>query len=214
MSVPRVKICGITRVQDALIAEQAGADAIGLVFYAPSSRYVNDLSLAKEIAKAVGPFTTVTALFVDASDADIEKVLREVPINLLQFHGNEDCARCERFGLPYIKALRVSDKASLDTQLTRYPSAAGLLLDTFVKGVPGGTGQRFDWALVPRNSQQALIIAGGLNPNNVVNVLQLTGAYGVDVSGGVESAPGEKDPELVRQFVYNAKRIGESRSEH
>src|SRR5690606_29466059 len=170
MSVPRVKICGITRVEDALAADSAGADAIGLVFYAPSSRFVHDLAHAKEIAQAVGPFTCVTALFVDASAKDVEKVLAAVPIKLMQFHGDEESSYCESFGLPYLKALRVKensgfDKGSLEERIRSYKSAAGILLDTFVPGQPGGTGETFNWELVPHNSQQAIIVAGGLTPD-------------------------------------------------
>src|SRR5690606_28873557 len=188
MSVPRVKICGITRVEDALAADSAGADAIGLVFYAPSKRFVPDLEQAKEIAQAVGPFICVTALFVDASPTDVEKVLAAVPIKLIQFHGDEESSYCESFGLPYLKALRVTensalDKARLAERIHSYTSAAGILLDTFVPGQPGGTGESFNWELVPHNSKQAIIIAGGLNPDNVARALTTTGVYGVDVSG-------------------------------
>lgn len=208
MSIPRVKICGITRVEDAVVADQAGADAIGLVFYGPSPRNLSDLALALDIANTVGPFTCVTALFVNAQAQEINKVISRVRLNLLQFHGDEDCAFCESFGLPYIKALRVKDRFSLEAQLEQYPSAAGLLLDTYVKGVPGGTGEAFNWDLVPGAGKQALVLAGGLTPANVASAIEKTGVYGVDVSGGVESAPGIKSADLIRQFINNAKRIG------
>lgn len=210
MSVPRVKICGITRVQDALAADQAGADAIGLVFYPPSVRNLSDLALARDIALTAGPFTCVTALFVNAQAQEVDNVLRHVPVNLLQFHGEEEREYCESFGLPYIKALRVKDRDSLEVQLNCYPGAAGLLLDTWTKDKPGGTGESFNWELVPRNCEQALVLAGGLSPDNVAAAIKQTGVYGVDVSGGVESAPGIKSAELIRQFINNAKRIGEA----
>lgn len=213
MSVPRVKICGITRVEDALAADRAGADAIGLVFYAPSSRFVHDLAQANEIAQAVGPFTCVTALFVNTSVKEVEKVLAAVPIQLIQFHGDEESSYCESFGLPYLKALRVKgpsssvEKAGLAEKIHAYKSAAGILLDTFVQGQPGGTGETFNWELVPNDSTQAIVIAGGLTPDNVATALAQTGAYGVDVSGGVESAPGIKDKNLIKRFISNAKAL-------
>lgn len=210
MNVPRVKICGITRVQDAVEADKAGADAIGLVFYPPSVRNLDDLALARDIARAIGPFTCVTALFVNAQAQEVDNVLQHVPVNLLQFHGEEEREYCESFGLPYIKALRVKDTGMLDVQVNNYPTAAGLLLDTWVKDKPGGTGEAFNWELVPRSSKQALVLAGGLNPANVAEAIKQTGVYGVDVSGGVESAPGIKSAELIRQFINNAKRIGEA----
>ena len=207
MSIPRVKICGITRVQDAATAAQAGADAIGMVFYAASARYLNDLLLARDIAQAVGPFVCVTALFVDAVQSEVEKVLAKVPVNLLQFHGNENSHYCASFDFPYLKALRVKDKISLERELALFPGASGILLDTYVKGKPGGTGESFNWELVPQHKPQAIIVAGGLTPNNVAAALQQTRAYGVDVSGGVESAPGIKSPELIRRFISNAKSV-------
>ncbi len=207
MNQARVKICGITRVQDALVAKEAGADAIGLVFYPPSSRYVADPGLAKEIAQAVGPFVNVVALFVNEEQAQIEQVLKQVPVNLIQFHGDEACRFCENFAVPYIKALRVKDADSLSHGLESFPSAAGILLDTYIKGVPGGTGEAFNWQLVPHNTAQPLVVAGGLNPQNVAEALTQTQAYGVDVSGGVESAPGIKDAEKVKKFIENARSV-------
>lgn len=209
MNVPRVKICGITRVQDALTAANAGADAIGLVFYPPSSRYLKETPLAREIARSVGPFVCVTALFVNATANEIEAVLKQVPVNLIQFHGDENNSFCEGFGLPFIKALRVQDKGSLEIALNNYPDAAGILLDAYVAGMPGGTGEKFNWELVPQDLAQPIILAGGLNPQNIAAAVRQTRIYGVDVSGGVESAPGIKSPELVKQFISNAKSIGE-----
>ncbi len=209
MTVPRVKICGITRVEDGLVASESGADAIGLVFYSASARYISDFGRAREIAQAVGPFTTVTALFVNADRSEIEKVLSTVPINLIQFHGEEECRFCESFGLPYLKAIRVKGKSQLEAELHSYPSAVGIHLDTYIKGKPGGTGEAFNWNWVPKEHSQAIVLAGGLNPLNVREALQTSGAYGVDVSGGVESSPGIKDPELIKKFIRNAKCIEE-----
>lgn len=201
----RVKVCGITRVEDAVTAQRCGADAIGLVFYPPSSRYVSDLSLAREIALSVGPFVTVVGLFVDANSDQIQNTLDQVPLHLLQFHGNESERECRRYGRPYIKALRMSENIDVSERINAYPSACGILLDAYVKGIPGGTGTSFDWQRVPQNANRAIVLAGGLSPENVAQAVDCAKPYSVDVSGGVELAPGIKDANKVSAFIAQAK---------
>jgi len=205
----RVKICGITSVDDALAAIDAGADALGLVFYKPSSRYVNP-QVAAEILAKVPAFVTTMGLFVDASEAEILSTLAVAPVDFIQFHGNESVAQCESIGRPYIKALRVGSEQGglygqkLRSKMNEFKSARGLLLDTYQKGVPGGTGERFDWDLVPEpgsQDKQYIVLAGGLNPKNVGGAIATVRPYAVDVSGGVESAPGRKDAVRIRAFL-------------
>ena len=207
MSKVRIKICGITRVEDASAAATAGADAIGIVFFEKSPRYVANLQLASAIAREVGPFVTVTALFVDASAEYVNSVLKEVPVNLLQFHGEESREYCEQFSKPYIKALRVSEKTDIPQKIKEFSSASGVLLDTYVKGIPGGTGEVFNWQLVPEGLEKPVIIAGGLNATNVVEAIQTTSPYAVDVSGGVEASPGIKDKEKVQNFITSVRSL-------
>lgn len=199
----RVKICGITTPQHAAHAAALGADAIGLVFYSASSRAVTPAQ-AREIAMAAGPFTTVVGLFVDADAETIEQVLQTVPLGLLQFHGNESPAECERYQRPYIKALRMQPGLDVMQEAGRHKNAVGLLLDAYHPTLPGGTGEVFDWQRFPRASDTPLILAGGLTPENVTRAIAATDCYGVDVSGGVESAPGMKDVEKMRAFICNA----------
>ncbi|GLS26670.1 phosphoribosylanthranilate isomerase [Marinibactrum halimedae] len=197
---PRVKVCGITRLDDAHAAVQAGVDAIGLVFYEKSTRFV-EIQTARDIALAVGPFVSVTALFVDAEPDTIETVLSNVPVHLIQFHGQETNEFCQRFQRPFLKAVRMKPGVDIDALLQSYPDAQGLLLDTYRKGVPGGTGERFDWALFPEKAPRPLVLAGGLTPENVVEAIAMTKPYGVDVSGGVESAPGVKSHQKMIEFA-------------
>lgn len=208
----RVKICGITRVSDACVAAEVGADAIGIVFYPPSSRYVSDLATARDIALAVGPFVTVVGLFVDATAEDVSRVQKAVPLNLLQFHGNEDEAYCRQFAQPYIKALRMKAGIDVPKAIAAYSSASGILLDTYVEGAPGGTGQVFNWSQVPRDTQSSIVVAGGLTPDNVSEAIEHSRPYGVDVSGGVESKPGVKSGELMKAFVEAAKGTNKNES--
>ena len=202
---PRVKICGITSVQDALHALSAGADAIGLVFYPQSPRYIA-IEQAKMIANAAGPFVTVVGLFVNAHQRYVGDILARVPLNLLQFHGEETPEYCRQFSLPYLKAIRVKPGIVLSDIIKTYDSASGILLDTYRKGVPGGTGESFDWNLVPRRCMLPIVLAGGLKPENVHRAISITKPYGVDVSGGVESAPGIKDKEKINAFMSNVRR--------
>lgn len=204
MTAVRVKICGITRVEDALAAAAAGADAIGLVFYAKSPRAV-DVEQAREILAALPPFVTTVGLFVDAERSELERILASVPLDLLQFHGDESVQQCEMFGRPYIKALRVKAGDDIAAQVARYPSAQGILLDAYVEGVPGGTGEAFDWSLIPQALSNPLILAGGLRPDNVAEAVSRVRPYAVDVSGGVEASKGVKDVEKVGAFIRAAR---------
>lgn len=196
----RSKICGITRVEDALAAVEAGADAIGLVFYAKSPRAV-DIEQAKAIVAALPPFVTSVGLFVDMPRETLQALLREVPLDLLQFHGDESPADCEGFARPYIKALRVRADQDVARMMAPYSGACGILLDTFVEGVPGGTGAAFDWSLVPREACKPIILAGGLTPDNVAQAIAQVRPYAVDVSGGVEAAKGIKDAGKIKAFL-------------
>ncbi|HCG40617.1 MULTISPECIES: phosphoribosylanthranilate isomerase [Stutzerimonas stutzeri subgroup] len=200
MSVVRSKICGITRVDDALTAAKAGADAIGLVFYAKSPRAV-DVRQAREIVAALPPFVTTVGLFVNASRCEINEILDAVPLDMLQFHGDETPAQCEGFHRPWFKALRVGNGEDIEAQVARYANASGILLDTFVAGVPGGTGERFDWSLIPAALAKPLILAGGLTSENVQQAIAQVRPYAVDVSGGVEASKGVKDASKVMAFV-------------
>ncbi len=196
----RVKICGITRVEDALIAVGHGADAIGLVFYPPSPRYVTP-ALAAEIVNALPAFVTVVALFVDASRADIEAVLSQVDIDLIQFHGQETADECRQYGKSYMKAIRVKSDTNLVQYATEYSDAKALLLDTYADGVPGGTGQEIDWALIPKTLSKPVVLAGGLDAENVEQAIRQVKPYAVDVSGGVEFKKGIKDAAKIAAFM-------------
>ncbi len=204
MSGTRVKICGITNIEDAQAVVAAGAHALGLVFYEASPRAV-DLEQAREIAYAAGPFISVTALFVNPPASLVGAVVSKVPIQLLQFHGDETAAFCESFQRPYIKAIRMRPDLDVVAVMVSHPNASGFLLDAYRPGVPGGTGETFDWARVPRDSKVPIVLAGGLTPENVAEAIRATGVYGVDVSGGVESAPGKKDHNQIKSFINNAR---------
>ncbi|AQT59768.1 N-(5'-phosphoribosyl)anthranilate isomerase [Cellvibrio sp. PSBB023] len=205
MSCVRIKICGITSVDDAVATVNAGADALGLVFYAASPRAVS-IEHARSIALAVGPFVSVTGLFVDADPEFVRSVLTQVPLQLLQFHGDEAVDYCESFQRPYMKAIRMRPELDVNATIAAYASASGILLDAYRPGVPGGTGETFDWARVPQKTSTPLVLAGGLTPDNVAQAIAATRVYGVDVSGGVESAPGKKDHSKLTAFINNARR--------
>lgn len=204
MSRARVKICGITNIEDAMAVVDAGAEALGLVFYAASSRAVG-IEQARAIAFAAGPFAVVTGLFVDADPEFVSVVLKQVPLQLLQFHGDETLAYCESFARPYMKAIRMRPELDVVAEIAQYPSASGILLDAYRPGVPGGTGETFDWARVPQQSTKPLVLAGGLTSANVAEAIRATRVYGVDVSGGVESVPGKKDHGKITSFINNAR---------
>lgn len=204
MTAIRVKICGITQVEDALAAAAAGADAIGLVFYARSPRAV-DIERARAIIAALPPFVTTVGLFVDIERAELDDILASVPLDLLQFHGDESPEQCEGFNRPYIKALRVRVGDDIAARVDYYPGASGVLLDTYVDGVPGGTGAAFDWSLVPPALSKPVILAGGLHAGNVASAVAQVRPYAVDVSGGVEASKGIKDAEKIGAFIRAAR---------
>lgn len=198
----RIKICGLTRRADLQVAIDAGADAIGLVFYPPSPRYV-DLPTAAELARAVPPFVSVVGLFVNADPAAVHATLAAVPVHLLQFHGDEDEAYCRQFGRPYLKAARVKPGMRQEDLLqyaAAFPSAQGILLDAFVEGYGGG-GKVFDWSLVPPELGAPLVLSGGLDATNVEAAVRRVRPDAVDVSSGVEAAKGVKDADKIRAFV-------------
>ena len=200
----RIKICGITRVEDARIAVDLGADAIGLVFYAPSPRSV-DLAQARAIIAAIPPFVSAVGLFVDPTRDQVETVLRGCSLGLLQFHGNEAPDFCCAFGLPYIKAARVRTDADLVQYLSSYRAAQGWLLDAYHDRLYGGTGESFDWKLIPRNLARPVILSGGLTPDNVRAAVRQVRPWAVDVSSGVEAAKGIKDAAKIAAFIAGVK---------
>ena len=204
----RVKICGITRAADGLCAVNAGADAIGLVFYPPSSRCVS-IDQAASIVDVLPPFVTVTALFVNAERDEISTVLDKVAVDLIQFHGNECPDYCAGFGRPYIKAVRVKAETDLHAELDSYAGARALLLDTYRPGLPGGTGESFDWSLIPADVAGKIVLAGGLEAGNIERAIRDVRPYAVDVSGGVEATKGIKDPDKIREFMRGVRRADE-----
>ncbi|HSH55063.1 MAG TPA: phosphoribosylanthranilate isomerase [Methylotenera sp.] len=196
----RVKICGITRVEDALKAVELGADAIGLVFYAPSPRNVS-IQQAMEIANQVPAFVSVVGLFVDAEAGFVNEVISQVKLDLLQFHGDETPEECAQYRLPFIKAIRVKIDTNLVQYADKFMAAKALLLDAYTEGVAGGTGNVFDWNLIPKNLVKPVILAGGLNVNNVAQAIEQVQPYAVDISGGVEAAKGIKDAAKIAAFM-------------
>jgi phosphoribosylanthranilate isomerase len=196
----RVKICGITRVEDALNAVAHGADAIGLVFYKPSPRNV-EIEQAIEIANKIPAFVTVVALFVNAEPDFVRKVISEVKLDLLQFHGDETPQECASYGMPFIKAIRVKSDTNLVQCAKDFSASKALLLDTFTDGVAGGTGHVFDWNLIPAALDKPVILAGGLTAQNVAQAINQVKPYAVDVSGGVEVSKGIKDAEKIAAFM-------------
>lgn len=196
----RIKCCGMTRVEDALLAAQLGVDAIGMVFTARSRRQVS-LAGALAIRRALPPFVTTVALFMDDTPARVEEVIATVNPDLLQFHGAESDAECLRFGRPYLKALAMGDGGSASPRLRDYPGASALLLDGHGSGEAGGSGRSFDWMRVPRDLIQPVILAGGLRADNVAVAIGQARPWAVDVASGVESSPGIKDATMLADFV-------------
>ena len=196
----RIKCCGMTRVEDALLAAQLGADAIGVVMTAHSKRQVS-LSKAKAIVDAMPPFVTTVALCMDDDAGFVQEIIDTVRPSLLQFHGTESDEWCKQFGQPYLKAIAMGEGASALYQLRDHPHAAGLLLDGHGLGEAGGSGKVFDWSLMPRDLKQPLILAGGLRPDNVAMAIHAAHPWAVDVSSGIESSPGIKDPSKLRDFI-------------
>lgn len=202
---PKIKICGIQNQADAVFCEQIGVDAIGLVFYAPSPRSVS-IDQAKHIVNNLPPFLTVVALFVDPEVSWVKQVLSEIRIDCLQFHGEENNDFCQQFGRKWFKAIKVRPEIDLTETVAEYPDASAILVDTFDAKLAGGTGTKFDWNLLPELIEKPLILAGGLTPDNVQGAIKQVQPWAVDVSGGVESAKGQKNQELIRHFVSQTKR--------
>ena len=200
MTRTRVKICGITRPEDGAMAAALGADALGLVFYPPSPRFVA-LETAQRIVAALPPFVATVGLFVNAEPAAVRAVLSLIPLALLQFHGDEQPDDCAAFGLPYLKAVPMGAGAVVQDYEQRFATAAGLLLDSHGGAQTGGSGQGFDWARIPTERRKLLILAGGLHPGNVAAAIRQVRPWAVDVSSGVETAKGIKDAELMRAFL-------------
>ncbi|MFA7944539.1 phosphoribosylanthranilate isomerase [Pseudomonas brenneri] len=200
MSGVRSKICGITRMEDALAAVEAGADAIGFVFYAKSPRAVT-VQQARAIIAGLPPFVTTVGLFVNASACELNETLDAVPLDLLQFHGDESPEECAGYHRPYIKALRVKAGDDIAASCAAYAGASGILLDAYVEGIPGGTGEAFDWSLIPQGLSKPIILAGGLSADNVAQAIAQVRPYAVDVSGGVEQGKGIKDSGKIRAFM-------------
>lgn len=199
----RVKICGITRVEDALAAARAGADAIGLVFAEQSPRHLS-LDQAAAIVRALPPFVSVVGLFVDAERGRIDEVLRRVALDLLQFHGTESPEQCRLYHRPYIKAISMKPDVNVTALEALYSDAAGLLLDSDHPTLAGGSGAHFDWTRVPRDLAKPVILAGGLTPANVAEAIRVVRPYAVDVSSGVEQSKGIKDAAKMIEFIRNA----------
>lgn len=196
----RTKICGITRVEDAHAAAAAGADAIGFVFYATSPRFVAP-SQARAIAARLPPFVTTVGLFVDAAKSQVEAVLQEVKLDCLQFHGAESPDYCTSFSMPFMKALRVRPGLDLLQYSAEFHNAQALLLDAYVEGVPGGTGQSFDWNLIPKDLALPVVLSGGLDADNVTHAIRRVRPWAVDVSSGVEAKKGIKDANKIERFI-------------
>lgn len=199
----RVKICGITRLEDGLAAIDSGADALGFVFYPPSPRYISP-EAAAEIIRQLPPFITTVGLFVNEPAVEVDRIRNLTQIDLLQFHGDETAMFCEQFDQAWIKALRVKDRENLQQSLKEYGAARAILLDSYRPGVPGGTGETFNWDLIPSDYSRPIILAGGLTPDNISDAVRQVQPYAVDVSGGVEVSKGIKDPAKIHAFIRGA----------
>jgi len=200
----RVKICGITRVEDAQAAVARGADAIGLIFYRPSPRCV-DLGLARGIAEKTPALVSTVAVFVNPSHDEVERVIRECGVTLLQFHGDEPPEFCGSFAVPYIKAARIRPGLDLIKYLSPYSAARAWMLDAFHNELWGGTGGAFDWSLVPEGMAKPIILSGGLTAGNVAHAIRRIRPYAVDVSSSVEAEKGIKDSAKVAAFIEAVK---------
>lgn len=207
MQRTRIKICGITRAEDALAVVAAGADAIGLVFTPRSKRYVT-LQQAQEICRILPPFVARVGLFMDQDAEAVRAITDDLPLDSLQFHGQESVAYCVQFQQAYMKALAMggSDAQQVRDLCAPWQSASALLLDAHRPGEAGGQGEVFDWSLIPHDPIRPIVLAGGLRPTNVAQAVREVRPYAVDVSSGVESAPGVKDPVLLQQFVEEVRR--------
>ncbi|MDF1780622.1 MAG: phosphoribosylanthranilate isomerase [Alcanivoracaceae bacterium] len=209
----RIKICGITRTDDMRVAVESGADAIGFVFYPPSPRAVS-ASQAAEIVSATPAFVTTVGLFVNPSADEVEQVLNTVSLDMLQFHGDETPEFCAAFKRPFIKAIRMRDDVDLQNEATRWSASRGLLVDAYVSGVPGGTGTQFDWRRIPKDLPLPIILAGGLDPENIATAISQTRPWAVDVSGGVEeknadgkARGGIKSAAAIKNFIQGVESV-------
>lgn len=203
----RIKVCGITNPQDACVVADCGADAVGLVFYDKSPRAVT-ITQAHQILISLPPFVSSVGLFVNASAAEVEATLTALPLDLLQFHGEETEDYCMSFSRPYFKALKVNPAMDIAAEVSRYPNAKAILLDAWHPDLAGGTGQKFDWDLLHQLDQEKpLILAGGLNVENVAEAIRTVKPYAVDVSSGVEASPGQKSKDAIKQFVEEVNSV-------
>lgn len=202
----RIKICGITRAEDGVMAAHRGADAIGLVFAEKSPRRVG-LEQAAEIVRALPPFVASVALFVNPARDEVEAIIRSVRPGILQFHGEESPEFCRSFALPYLKAIRVRPETNLLQCAADFSDAAGLLLDAYAPGAHGGTGHRFDWSLIPVDLPLPVVLAGGLEPGNVAEAIRQVRPWAVDVSSGVEASKGIKDAAKVAAFIEEVENV-------
>jgi len=200
----RVKVCGITSVEDAQWLCKTGLDAIGLVFFEKSPRHVT-VQQAIDICHAIPPFITIVGLFVNKPVKELETLLAQVPIDLLQFHGAESAQYCEQFSRPYIKAVPMQGLSDFTAYADQYSKAKGFLVDSHAPNSVGGTGKTFDWTQVPHHYPKPIILAGGLRSENIAAAIEITNVYAVDVSSGVESSPGQKDKQKVEQFMQEVK---------
>lgn len=209
----RIKLCGMTTVEDVRLADQLGADAIGLVFYPPSPRAV-DLELARLLSRSASVFCSRVALFVDPDVETVSRVLDRVSIDVLQFHGNETPEFCKQFNRPWLKALRVRDGDELGVALEYYNDASNILLDAYKAGVPGGTGETFQWSLIPSQWRHRILLAGGLDADNVRQAIKAVSPLGVDVSGGIEASKGVKSAEKMKRFVQQVRLADDERNQN
>jgi phosphoribosylanthranilate isomerase len=201
----KIKICGITRTEDALCAIELGADLLGFVFYKPSPRYIDPVDAGK-IINIIGPLIINVGLFVNASKEEVILAIKDSGINCLQFHGHEDESFCKQFNLPYIKTILMKDNVDLLECHNNFLSAFALLLDTYSKNFKGGTGQKFDWKNInTKNFKLPIIVAGGLNKDNVNELIVNFKPYGVDISGGVEKEKGKKDYNMMKTFILGVR---------
>ena len=203
----QVKICGITNSEDARAAVDAGADAIGLIFYQGSKRCIDE-RLAAEIVSLLPPYTSINALFVNPTAAEVRRVLSTVNVSQIQFHGEEPPAFCQDFGRPYVKSIPVVDTTRMQALVADHTNARAYLFDTYVPGEHGGTGKTFDWTKMPDKNIGHRILAGGLNTENVAKAIRMARPDAVDVSSGVESLPGIKKHETLKRFIAAAKQAG------
>ena len=200
----RVKVCGITSVEEAEWLCQTGVDAIGLVFYQKSPRHVT-VQNALKICAAIPPFISIVGLFVNKPSEEIDAILTQVPLDLLQFHGAESAAYCRSFSRPYIKAVPMQGLSDFAAYADQYAEAKGFLVDSHAPDSVGGSGKTFDWTQVPHDYPKPIILAGGLRPENIAAAIEMTNVYAVDVSSGVESSPGQKDKQKVEKFMQEVQ---------